>query len=235
VSIQPTPDGGYLLAGTAGFGISGNKTNAGFGAADYWVVKVDANGNKQWDKSYGGTDEDYLDSMILTSDGNYLLGGYSSSLISGNKTNTNYELEDYWVVKIDPSGNILWQQAYGGSDYDELYALLATSDNGFLLGGTSRSPVSGNKTNANFGSYDSWAIKLSPETTPRPQLTIARSGINAVLSWPSPSTGFGLEENGNLSTTNWNSVAQTPADNGTSKSVILPIASTNTFFRLMKP
>src|SRR6185436_8939404 len=105
------------------------------------------------------------DEMIPTSDGNYLIGGYSYSLISGNKTNTNYGLEDYWVVKIAPDGNILWQQTYGGSDYDELYTLLATSDRGFLLGGTSRSPVSGNKTNAHFGNYDSWAIKLSPETT----------------------------------------------------------------------
>src|SRR4051812_8230673 len=78
-SIQQTSDGGYILGGTSSSGASGNKTAANKGKSDFWVIKIDADGKKQWDKTFGGTDWDDLYSVQQTSDGGYILGGSSYS------------------------------------------------------------------------------------------------------------------------------------------------------------
>src|SRR5438876_2501012 len=82
-TIVPSGDGGFLLGGLSLSGISGNKTTAAFGSGDYWLVKVDAAGNKLWDRSYGGAAADTLLSIVPAGNGCFLLGGYSSSGISG--------------------------------------------------------------------------------------------------------------------------------------------------------
>ena len=99
-SMIATSDGGFLLGGTSISPVSGNKTAINYGNPDYWVVKINANGDRVWDKSFGGTFDDRMTSIIATSDGGFLLGGYSVSLVSGNKTATNYGVYNYWVVKI---------------------------------------------------------------------------------------------------------------------------------------
>src|SRR5438128_1276147 len=78
-SIQQTSDGGYILGGTSNSNSSGDKTGQSKGDWDYWVVKIDANGNKQWDQTYGGAYEDQLCAIQQTSDGGYIIGGYSNS------------------------------------------------------------------------------------------------------------------------------------------------------------
>ncbi|TAL05638.1 MAG: T9SS C-terminal target domain-containing protein [Verrucomicrobia bacterium] len=164
IVVKPTSDGGYVLGGYSKSGVSGNKTNAGFGDYDYWVVKVDAGGNKQWDKCFGGTSEDKLYCLQPTGDGGYLLGGYSESEVSGNKTSAHYGFRDFWVVKVDADGNHQWDNSFGGSgdnfSADLLYSLQPTSDGGFLLGGISESDVSGNKASTNWGSWDYWLVKI---------------------------------------------------------------------------
>jgi hypothetical protein len=89
-AIKQTRDGGYILGGTSYSGVGGNKTQPNWDitlqSADYWIVKTDANGNYLWDKRYGGTSDDFLNAICATSDGGCLLGGYSASLISGDKT-----------------------------------------------------------------------------------------------------------------------------------------------------
>jgi hypothetical protein len=161
-TIIPSGDGGFLLGGLSLSGASGNKTTAAFGGGDYWLVKIDADGNKLWDRSYGGTGADTLLSIVPTGDGNFLLGGYSASGISGNKTNANFGLEDFWVLKIDSAGNKLWEQEYGGTGHDILHTIVPTSD-GFLLAGYSSSPPSGNKTSDNYGNADFWLVKIDPD------------------------------------------------------------------------
>ena len=162
-SLQQTSDGGYILGGTSTSGISGNKTNTFFGVIDYWLVKADTNGVKQWDHSYGGTNGDYLYSVQQTSDGGYILGGASNSGPSGNKAGTNWGLYDYWLVKVDTNGNKQWDQSYGGTSSDFLYNVRQTDDGGYLLGGDSRSGISGNKTNASFGVEDFWLVKVDAD------------------------------------------------------------------------
>src|SRR5213075_1966160 len=84
-SIKPSAEGGYLVAGNSQSGISGTKTQPTWGLADFWIIKIDSLGNPQWDKDYGGTNVDYLYSLTQTSDGGFILGGISTSGISGDK------------------------------------------------------------------------------------------------------------------------------------------------------
>lgn len=163
ISTILTSDGGFLLGGFTNSGISGDKTQASKGNDDFWIVKTDANGNKQWDKTYGGQAEDHLTGMIQTTDGGYLLGGFTSSGISGDVSRGNYGDSNYWILKIDANGTKLWDKTFIGNSSDILYALKSTSDGGFILGGTSSSPAGADKSEPNKGLYyttDFWIIKL---------------------------------------------------------------------------
>ena len=159
-SLQQTSDGGYILGGFSSSGISGDKTQPSWGGRDYWIVKTDSLGIKQWDKRFGGTDEDYLFSVKQTSDGGYILGGYSYSGIGGDKTQSSWGSNDYWIVKTDSLGIKQWDKRYGGINEDFLYSLQQTTDGGYILGGISASGISGDKTQASWGGYDLWIVKI---------------------------------------------------------------------------
>ncbi len=91
----------------------------------------------EWQNTIGGDLFDELHSIIQTTDGGYLLGGSSQSNISGDKTEANQGYHpDYWVVKLDGFGNILWQNNIGGNTIDDLYSVIQTTDGGYLLGGS---------------------------------------------------------------------------------------------------
>ena len=158
-SIQQTTDGGYILAGHSLSNISGDKTQNSWGNYDYWIIKTDSLGNKQWDRNFGGTGYDYLYSIQQTSDTGYILGGYSSSNISGDKTQNSWGIYDYWIIKIDSAGNKQWDRDYGGNFADDLYSIQQTSDNGYILGGISSSNISGDKTEDSWGITDYWILK----------------------------------------------------------------------------
>jgi len=159
-AIQQTSDGGFILGGYSGSGATGNKSSPNYGLEDFWIVRLDANGNKVWDRSYGGPDKDILFALQQTSDGGFILGGYTASDVGGNKTNANLGGGDFWVVRIDSSGNKMWEREFGGSGEDGIYNLQITADGGFVLGGSSSSPADGNKTGANYGACDIWVVRL---------------------------------------------------------------------------
>ena len=158
--LEQTADGGFLLGGFSNSGASGNKSSANFGNYDFWIVRTDINGNKLWDRSYGGTGEDVLYNLRQTSDGAFILGGYSLSPAGGNKTSPNYGGYDLWVVRTDNTGNKLWDRSFGGTGDDYLRVLRQTSDGGFILGGQSLSGPSGNKTSPLYGTNDFWVVRL---------------------------------------------------------------------------
>src|SRR5262249_38877963 len=109
-SGQQTVDGGYILAGGSTAGLDNH------GSVDYWVVKTDAPGNILWARSFGGSGDDECFSVKQTSDGGYVLAGYSNSGASStNKTEGNFGGYDFWVVKLDLSGNKQWDRTFGGS------------------------------------------------------------------------------------------------------------------------
>ena len=103
-AAQQTKDGGYIFGGYSESDISGDVTQANRGSSDYWVVKTDANGIKQWDARFGGTSVDRLTALQQTTDGGYILGGISFSGIGGDKTQPNKGVNDYWIVKINAKG-----------------------------------------------------------------------------------------------------------------------------------
>ena len=168
LSIAPTKDGGYILGGTSSS--DRNDTNGtddpygkwedSNGNLDYWVVKLDSKGTVEWQKTLGGKYHDELKSIHQTQDGGFVLGGYSNSPVSGNKTAPNFGLGDYWVVKLNEDGNVQWQQTYGGDGDDNLFSLIPTKDGGYLLGGNSNSGATNSKSKTNKSGTDFWVIKV---------------------------------------------------------------------------
>lgn len=165
VSFEPTADGGFIAGVRSSSDSSGDKTQPGWGEEDYWIVKLDANGQKQWDKRFGGTDYDWFACVRQTPDGGYILGGGTSSFKSGDVTEDMrdgppYTAYDYWIVKTDAQGNKQWDRRYGGNNYDLFQSLDLTTDGGYILGGHSISDSSGEKTQPKRGGYDYWMVKV---------------------------------------------------------------------------
>lgn len=186
-SLIVTSDGGYAIAGWT--------DSYGAGEEDFWLIKIDSNGNMQWNQTYGGTGRDEAHSVIQTSDGGYAVVGYTFSFGAGNydfwliKTDSNgtmqwnktfggpatdiayslvetsdgdlvlagqtisvgAESSDFWIIKTDMFGNLQWSQTFGGSSTEEAYSVIETNDGGFMIAGFTNSFGAGN--------YDYWLVK----------------------------------------------------------------------------
>jgi len=162
-AVQETAGGGFILGGDSWSPASGNKTSPNFGSSDFWIVGAGADGLKIWDESFGGTEIDALADLQQTADGGFIAGGDSRSGATGNKTSPNYGGNDFWVVRLDASGNLLWDRSFGGSQDDRLSSLRQTADGGFIVGGSSLSIADGNKTSTNFGGVDYWVLRLDAD------------------------------------------------------------------------
>ncbi len=132
----------------------------------------------EWQRTIGGSGYDYLRSVQQTFDGGYILGGWSNSNISGDKTENSQGATDYWVVKTDSAGNIQWQKTIGGSGYDWLLSIQQTTDGGYILGGTSDSNTSGDKTENSKGYRDYWILKSDSAGNIQWQKTIGGSNYD---------------------------------------------------------
>lgn len=163
-TVVKATDGGYLLAGSSTSGISGDRSQSSRGGWDYWVVKVTRTGVKQWDKRFGGSGDDYIASVVPTSDGGYLLAGSSSSSISGDKSEASRGRRDYWVVKVNIKGIKQWDKRFGSSGDDYLTSVIQTVDGGFLLGGFS-SGIRGDRSQPSRGLLDYWVVKVDSRGT----------------------------------------------------------------------
>lgn len=152
-----TREGGFVVGGESFSSISGNKTSPNWGGADYWVLLLDGSGNQIWEASFGGSSNDVLSSVRQTSDGGFILGGWSFSGMDGNKTSTNFGGADAWLVRLDGAGNKLWDRTYGGTAIESNLTLEITGDDGFIFGVTSTSSAGGNKTNEVRGA---WVVRL---------------------------------------------------------------------------
>lgn len=124
------------------------KTTENHGEGDYWIVKLDKNNKVQWEKNYGGSEDDHIRTMALTDSG-YIIGGESRSETSGNKRAKLEEGTDLWVLALDDDGNEQWQQSYNFKNRDVLMSLNEVKEQreknkesttkGFLIGGYTQS------------------------------------------------------------------------------------------------
>jgi hypothetical protein len=167
---QPTADYGFILAGSSLSGKTGTKTGASRGDLDYWVWKMDENGELDWQKSFGGSGMDLLQSVQVTGDGGFILAGSSRSDKGGDKKENGMGNGDFWIIKLNAKGDEEWQRTIGGGGQEQLQSICPTIDGGYIVGGTSASDKSKKseadsmdfygKSENSFGSLDYWVVKL---------------------------------------------------------------------------
>jgi hypothetical protein len=121
--VRQTSDGGYVM--------TGRTMSYGAGYYDVWLIKTDESGNLIWSQTYGGGDADEAWSVQQTSDGGYIIAGSTVSYGAGS--------EDVYLIKTDESGNQIWSQTFGGSNVDNGYGVVQTSDGYYLVTGYTRS------------------------------------------------------------------------------------------------
>lgn len=158
-AIAPAHDGGFILGGQS-VSVDGDVSdnNLTEGSLDYWLVKIDALGNIEWEQDYGGTAREYLYAIQATSDGGYISGGMNRAFFNEEAFGGNYGCWDFWVLKTDSIGNMEWLKNYGGTQCDGLQDLQETHDGGFILGG---SVGSADKDVAvHNGLLDYWLVKI---------------------------------------------------------------------------
>jgi hypothetical protein len=164
-----TMDGGFAVLGSSS-STDGDLEGKALGVSDYWLMKFDAEGNRQWSRTYGGSGEDLGQALIQTAEGGYALTGYAMSS-DGDATN-NEGFHDNWVLKLDENGTIEWQQSFGFPGHDHSYDLIQTSDGGLFFVGFL--DVTASAGAGNFGKYSSltqhgvgefWGTKLAADGT----------------------------------------------------------------------
>jgi regulation of enolase protein 1 (concanavalin A-like superfamily) len=139
--IQQTSDGGYIVAGISfSFGAGYSDTS------DIWILKLDSEGDMEWQRTYGGSNSDNGHFIQQTSDGGYIVSGCTYSF--GNGSN------DGWILKLTSTGDIEWQHSFGGWGYDSASSIQETNDAGYIIAGYTYSSGAG---------YDIWILKLDSE------------------------------------------------------------------------
>lgn len=155
------PDGGYLLCGYTSSDQGDDVSEPGYGDSDYWILRTDSDGNKLWDKRYGGTDDESVYNVFLTEDGGFLLAGASLSDAGGLKTQDNYinGMSDLWFVKTDADGNFLWDKTIGSLDADIGLDIIQVPGDHYVIAATNWADAGGDKTQSNQGATDWWVLK----------------------------------------------------------------------------
>lgn len=167
-NVAKTADGGYLLTGYSASGLNGNRTQLQRGAGDGMLIKVDAHGNRIWEKAFGGVNEDYLFDILPTSDNNFLIVGQSFSGVGYEKQSINKGDVDGWIIKINPNGDVIWEVSLGSTAGDYTGNVVAPTAEGGLIvvssvGSTGPASVAANGNRSQSlksNSWDYWIFKI---------------------------------------------------------------------------
>ncbi|KXN98207.1 PKD protein [Aequorivita aquimaris] len=167
VSVVEAADGSYLVLGTTRSS-DGDITDRSGSDSDFWLLKLSKTGDIIWSKTYGGSDDENASRITKTNDGGYLLSGYTTS--NDGDVNGNEGFQDYWVVKVDNAGNILWEENFGFSGSDQAFKAFQTSDGGYFITGFFDVSASGGAGNdfqrgTMHGVGEFWGIKLAADGT----------------------------------------------------------------------
>lgn len=177
-TITQTSDGGYFVVGlldVTASGGAGNSRSTQHAGGDYWGVKLDASGNIQWTKYFGGNNSETPYDTIETNDGGLIIVGTSDSTdvdITNNKGQY-----DFWIVKISATGSLIWEKSFGGTGIDEAYSITEAENSNFMILGKTFSDdvdVSQNK-----GQADAWLIKIDSNGNLLWEKTYGGSGFDS--------------------------------------------------------
>lgn len=174
--IRATSDGGYIMVGYTDS--KDHDVSVAKGDYDIWVLKVNATGDIQWEKSYGGSGIDLGYDIREVSEGGYIICGSTTS--SDSDLTNNYGLTDYWLIRITATGAISWQKNYGGTMADEAFSVALSDDGGYVVAGSSASnnyDVSGN-----HGGTDLWVVKTDASGAIVWQKSLGGSGDESAMS-----------------------------------------------------
>lgn len=165
----------------------GGTYAAGAGSGDIWIMKLTSSGNMVWQRTFGGPGFDYAFSVELTPDGGYIVGGSTASYGAGSW--------DYWIIKLDATGDIQWQKAYGAGGVDRVQSVIPTPDGGYLASGWTYS----------YGDFRIWILKLGSSGGVQWQKLYDGAGSGRVLNMIDGnylllgySGAFKLDTDGNL-------------------------------------
>jgi len=153
-SVVQASDGGFVVVGST----------QSFGAGDWdaWLIRTDATGTRIWDRTLGGSEEDYGQSVVQTSDGGFLVAGSTRSRGAGG--------EDVWLIRYDAAGGLLWERTFGGANNDDAQTVARTSDGGFVVtGGTSSNGAGGD---------DVWLIRTDSAGNRMWDVTFGGAGLD---------------------------------------------------------
>ncbi|MEN8886756.1 MAG: hypothetical protein ABF246_10225 [Winogradskyella sp.] len=164
ISVIQTHDLGYLVSGILDVTASGGEGNTSRTASrhaggDYWVVKLNANGDIEWSKFFGGNLTDTPEGIIQTNDNGFIIVGGSDS--TDTNISSNIGSYDFWVIRISQTGELIWEKSYGGDEIDEARAITASGDGNYIIAGDTRSNT--NDVSNNNGAADLWVIKITPQ------------------------------------------------------------------------
>lgn len=153
-SVFPLDNGNHIIAGST-FSVDGDVSN-NLGSSDYWILMLDADGNLLWEKTYGGSGEDRAKKIIQTQDGNFVILGTVFSN-DGDVTN-NHGGVDFWLIKIDEQGNLLWEKTFGGSSADQGTDVIEMTNGDLVITGETLS--NNGDIEGNHGFTDAWIARL---------------------------------------------------------------------------
>lgn len=147
-AIVKLSDGSLLVAGTSTSSANGDIQDTNSGAKDGLLVKYNSNGDLLWTKLIGGSKDDIFYDVITTTDGGFLVAGYSDSTASGKITDTNNGNGTYdgYIVKFDSDGNVQWDNLFGSPEYDVFHSVIQTSDGGYIAVGNANGGAHGTNT-----------------------------------------------------------------------------------------